>query len=52
MVFRQIVHYPQHSHDDEAPRYLGVNEPRVKSYENVRESDIQFWEKEYGYRRG
>lgn len=43
---------PVHSHDNEAPKYLGLREGSVKAYDNVRESDYEFWESEYGYKRG
>jgi hypothetical protein len=52
-VERQLIHYPEHSLESENPRYLGVKEttgPRI--YENIRNSDIEFWEREYGYVRG
>ena len=47
------MHVPERSHHEEASKYLGVKEPQgPKVYDNLRESDIQFWEREYGYRRG
>ena len=44
-LHRTIVHYPQHSHKDEASRYLGVAETKSKKYDNLREADLQYWEK-------
>ena len=53
MRYRQILHMPRISLDEEAPRYLGVRErPGPRVYDNLRESDIRFWEREYGYMRG
>jgi hypothetical protein len=52
-VERQLVHFPEHSLESENPRYLGIKEvegPRI--YENVQHSDVDFWEREYGYVRG
>lgn len=52
-VERQILHYPERSHEDETSRYLGIREQRgPKTYENLRDSDVEYWEKEYGYVRG
>ena len=52
-IFRKIVHIPEKSSEEEMPRYLGVRERSgSRVYDNVHESDLRFWEKEYGYKRG
>lgn len=40
------MHYPVHSHDDEAPKYLGVKRREgPKVYDNISEEQYEFWEK-------
>ena len=43
-IQRKIIHVPEKVSDEEIPRYLGVKERSgQKIYDNVAESDIQFW---------